>query len=306
MSLKSLAAAGEVKKTDLFRARYQDLKIEKGFNLRDLTAPDVKAHINSIYTTLMNGGTVPPLDVRVDQDDNIFVVDGHCRHAAYGMAIEAGAPIEWIDVLPTKDNDAGRVTKMITRNQGLGLTPLETAMGYLRLIKFNWDEKQIANSVGRSEEHVKQLLILANANTDVHQLVRSGAIKAYPAIEVIRKYGDKAGEHIKQQLEAAQAQGKRHVTKSGMNGRALPKKIVSGLVETVQSFTQKLDQNTRRQLAELEAATEDQLKGKTVSIDAAALLELMRAQSAIDAVKAKQAEKAHAAEQAAKQVQIEA
>lgn len=303
VSLKKLAAdgSGNVKKTDLFRVKFGLLKVEPGFNLRDLEEPETKEHIHGIFMTIMNGGEVPPLEVRTDEDGNIWIVDGHCRHAGYGMAIAAGAPIEYIDVLPYRGNDAERVAKMIISSQGKALTPLETAMGYKRLFKFKWDETQIANYVGRSTEQVKQLLILANANTDVHQFVKRGAISAYTAIDIIRVHGEKSGAFIAQQLAAAQAKGQNKVTTSSIQGRALPKKIVTGLVSSVNVFAERLDNRTRKSLAELENTPEEQLKGKTVEVDAAALLELLRAHSAVDEVQKKQAEKAQAKEAAAKQ-----
>jgi ParB family chromosome partitioning protein len=304
MSLKSLAAAGRIKKTDLFRVKYEDLQIEAGFNLRDLK--DAKEHIHSIYQTIIAGGDVPPLYIRLDDQDNTLVVDGHCRHAAYGMAIKAGYPIEWIDVLPFRGNDAERVAKMITSSQSLPLSTLAVALGYKRLIKFGWENDQVATYVGKSVEHVKQLLILANANADVHKFVRAGSISAYAAIDLLRKHGEKTGEFIEKQAESASAKGKVKVTKGGIEGRALPKKIVTNLMSSVEVFASRLPMETRVILATLEKATDEEVVGKTVTIDAVALLELLRAQAEVDAAKAKQADKQHAKDEAAKQTQIEA
>lgn len=301
MSLKSLASKGLAKKTDLYRVRHADLKVEQGFNLRNLHKPEIQDHINSIFQTIKNGGEVPPLEVRTDEDDNVWIVDGHCRHAAFDLAIKDGCPIEYINVLPFKGNDAERVAKMITSSQGKSLSPLEMGLGYRRLEKFNWDETKIAASVGKSSEQVKQLLILAHANTDVQMHVESEAISAYAAIDLIKKYGEKAGAYITEQLNAAQANGKTKVTKAGMHGRALPKKIVSGLVSSVASFAERLDSTTRRELAELENTPEDQLEGRMVQVSAAAMLSLLRAQSAIDEIKAKQNEKTRNKEQAGRQ-----
>lgn len=307
MSLKTMAANGDgtVKKTDMFRIRYEAIRVEPGFNLRDLNEPDVQEHIRGIYLTIKNGGTVPPLLVRTTSDDEVFVVDGHCRHQAYGMAIADGCPIEYIDVLPTRANDADRVLTVITSSQGKGLKPLELAMGFKLLERFNMEIAQIAAGSGRTEESVKQLLILAYANTDVHQLVRSGAISAHYAIEIVRAHGDKAGAVIQAQLKTAKDQGKAKLTKSAVHGRALPKKIVTNLVSSVQTFTSRLDRDTRRTLASFENKTPEQLQGKKVEVDAAALMELIRVQSEVDADRAKQADKAKAKEAQSKQEKMD-
>jgi len=305
MSLKSLAAAGRIKKTDLFRVKYEDLQVESGFNLRDLKTLEAKEHIHSIYQTIIAGGDVPPLEIRVDDQDNILIVDGHCRHAGYGLAIEKGHPIEWIDVLPFRGNDAERVAKMITSSQGRPLTTLEVSLGYKRLVKFGWENDQVAANVGKSVEHVKQLLILASANTDVHKFVRSGAIAAYAAIDLLRKHGEKTGEIIAKEVDSASAKGKIKVTKGGMEGRALPKKLMTNLVSSVETFTSRLTQETRVILATLEKATDEEVKGKTVTIEAAALLELLRAQGEVEAAKTKQTEKQLVKDEAAKQSKID-
>lgn len=305
MSLKSLAASGLAKKNDSYRVPYASLVVEKGFNVRNLKSAEAKAHIQSIFETIKNGGDVPPLEVRTDSEDQVIIVDGHCRHAAYGLAIQAGLPIEYIPVLAFKGNDEDRVAKMITSSQGMALTPLETAHAYKRLEKFNWDDAQIAARVGKSAEQVKLLLILANANKDVQQYVESGWVSAYAAIDLLKKHGEKTGAFIAAQQAAAQLKGKTKITNAGMNGRALPKKVVSGLVTTVASFAERLDMNTRKELASLETATEEQLQGRTVQVSAAALLELMRAQSAITEVKEKQDAKSRAKEEKAKQMPME-
>jgi ParB family chromosome partitioning protein len=305
MSLKTLAASGLAKKTDQYRVPYGSLVIEKGFNVRNLKSAEAKEHIHSIYLTIKNGGDVPPLEVRTDDDNNVIIVDGHCRHAAYGMAISDGLPIEYISVLPFKGNDVDRVAKMITSSQGMSLTPLETAHAYKRLEKFNWDEAQISARVGKSIEQVKQLLFLAHANISVQKHVESGSIGAYQAIELLKKHGENTGDFIEQQLDAAQSKGKTKITKAGMEGRALPKKFVTGLVNTVASFAQRLDAGTRKELASLESATEEQLEGRMVQVSATALLDLMRAQQAIDEIKEKQDAKSREKDTKSKQTKLE-
>lgn len=305
MSFKSKAAEGKLKKSDLYRCRYSDLKIEQGFNLRDMGSPDTQAHVQSIFSTINSGGTVPPLEVREDANGDIVVVDGHCRHAAYGLAIASGMAIEYINILPFRGNDADRVTKMITSSQGLALTVLESALGYKRLVGFNWQVPQIAASVGKSETYINQLLLLAYANSDVQEFVRSGAIAAHAAIEIVKKHGDQAGSVIASQVDTAKAQGKTRVTKAVVVGRAVPKRLSLGLIERVDSFTSRLPGDVLRTLAQFEGKSGEEIGGATVAVGVAELLDLLESKRQIDEAKAKQAAKIQAKEQAAKQQDLE-
>ena len=120
----------------------------------------------------------------------------HCRTRAYRLANERGATITDVTCIPFTGNDAARNLKMIASSQGKELTPLERAKGYARATAFGQDPQEIAAAVGKTRQHVEQLLILANANSDVHALVRSGAVSASVAIEAVRKHGEKAGEFL--------------------------------------------------------------------------------------------------------------
>lgn len=298
-------AKGAIKRRNMFGVPYDLIKIEKNFNVRDMSSADVKAHVQSIFETIMADGEIPPLLFRIGSKGDVTVTDGQCRYTAYGMAIKAGKDVGLIPGLEDLSDPAGRVKIMLTANQGLRAKPLEIGMGYKRLVdEFNETNETIAASMGCSVESVKQLLILANADARVHDFVKAERISAHEAINLIRVHGEGTADFIENQLEVAKAKGQTKVTKAGMNGRALPKKIVSNLVSTVHTFTQKLDKNVRKELASLEKATPEELKGKTVTVDAAALLELVRMQATIDENAEKQKAKEHAKEGSAKQTQM--
>jgi hypothetical protein len=311
MSMRTLAAEKDpetkiVKKGDMFKVRFKALKIEPGHNERNMKSPRTLAHIESMYVALINGATLPPLEVRVDHKDKIWIVDGQCRHAAYAKAIKNHPElnIDWIDALHFDGNDAARTHKMLTSNQGLALTPLEMARGYKRLKNFNWTVEAIAVGHGMSTEQVKQLLRLANANMDVQNFVEEDKIGAYEAIELLKKHSDDTGRIIAEQLELANKRGKDRVTKAGMEGRALPKKLITGLVSTVDTFASRLNKHARLQIASFEKMGEEELKGKTIEIDAAALVELLKVQGEMEDVRKKQREKVLAAEEKMKQAGI--
>jgi len=305
-TLKTLAAAGEIKKNDLYRVDPHKLYEEPQFNLRNYDDPDVDAQIEGFAHSYANGHYVPPLIVRVDDEGRVAIVEGHLRRRGALRAIERGCDIPFLDSVPFKGNDAERVEVMLRSADGLKLKPLGVAIGYLRLQRMGYDNAKIAHTMNKTASHVEQMLVLATANHDVHSLVASGAVAAHTAIEVVRKHGEKAGQFLQQQLDAAKANGKSKVTSGSIEGKALPRKTVTAVVSSIESFAQRLDRPTLKAIAELETLAPEQIKGKKIEIDAAALLELMKAKGAVEEAKSKQRERAHAGAQAAKQTAIEA
>jgi hypothetical protein len=144
--------------------------------------------------------------------------------------------------------------------------------------------QMIAASQHKTASHVEQMLLLATANHDVHKLVRDGKVAAYVAIEAVREYGEKAGEFLQGKLEEAQSRGKATVTGSAIRGWTPPRKLVTTVMGSVEAVVSTLDNSTRRQLAELEAlhaGDPAQLAGRKIEVDAAALLELVKAHGVV-------------------------
>ena len=243
----------------------------------------------------MAGGKIPPLEVRPRPESGVWLVDGHRRHAQIGRAIAAGAPLQdkngdvWIDVTAFEGNDADRTARVISSAQGRHLTPLETAFGYAKLARFKWDNERISRLERVSPQWVAKMIALAHANSDVHALVRSGAVKASTAIEAVAKHGEGAGAFLQGEFEKAKASGKSRVTPSTIHGRALPRKVVSPLISGVDAFMQGLDANQRATLLDIQ---EGRVASETITIPAAALLDLFQAHGAVETLRAKRAEKA--------------
>lgn len=183
------------------------LEVEEGFNARPLNAE----HVAEMSIAWRNGAVFPPLEVRVE-DGRIFIVDGHHRHAAALDAISKGADIKTVDVRQFRGNDADRVAHMISSASGLPLTPLQLGVQYRKLIGFGWTEKQIADRVGKSGQHVKDMIVLAEANSDVHQAVNAGEVSGTTAAALVKKHGSRAGKVIQAGVEKAKASGKTKAT----------------------------------------------------------------------------------------------
>ncbi|WP_084416300.1 ParB N-terminal domain-containing protein [Massilia alkalitolerans] len=233
--MASLKAAAEdksnpaVSKTTQFEVDPRAMEIEEGFNARPLD-PD---HVAAMSLAMRSGATFPPLEVRVE-DNRILIVDGHHRHAAALDAIDKGFEIKALACRQFRGNDADRVAHMLNSASGLALTPLQLGVQYRKLIGFGWSEKQIADRRGKSAQHVKDMIRLAESNSDVHQAVTAGQISGTAALNIVKKHGSKAGAVIREGLEAAKASGKSKVTPKalarGAAGKVSDKQIVDWLV----------------------------------------------------------------------------
>lgn len=303
-SLKGLFTQGDIKKTDSFRVPLDLLEVEDGFNLR-AEGVELEAHIEAIAQFILEGGQLPPLEVRV-LDGRVLIVEGHCRRRAYRIARERGAPVEDISVIPFKGNDADRVVKMIASSQGKALTPLETALGYKRLEAFGMAAEQIGKKVGKTRQHVEQLLILANANSDVHAMVSKGVVSAAIAIDAVRKHGEKAGEFLIAQHDKAKAAGKSKVTAKTIHGKALPRQVVTTVVSALDEFSEAIPKNALLLLASLESAEQSGAlpDGQEVSVPASALLSLLKARKAVTEERAAQETKARQKAEKAAQTEL--
>ena len=211
ISIRDLEKAGTIKRADAIKVRFEDLHVEPGFNLRDLEAVDdegltFEERLKFLEEHIQQGGMIPPLEVRPREEGGVWIVDGHRRHMAIGnldrqglypRTPKKGEPqvLElWLNVVMFTGNDADRVARVLTSSENQKLNPLERAEGYKRLAAFGWSVAQIAKRIGRSAEHVKGQLDLANGNSDVQAMVRKNQASASVAIQTIRKHGEKAGE----------------------------------------------------------------------------------------------------------------
>lgn len=208
-----------VSKTTNFAVDPRIMEVEEGFNARPLDLDRVA----SIAQAYRNGATLPALDVRVDAG-RIVVVDGHHRRQAALDAIAAGAEVVALDCRQFRGNDADRVAHMITSASGLPLTPLQLGRQYRKLIGFGWTEKAIADRVGKSVQHIKDMLALAESNSDVQAAVDGGMVSASNAVKLVKTHGEKAGEVIAEHVHTAQLAGKKKATAKHIEG-ATPKNL---------------------------------------------------------------------------------
>lgn len=296
-SFKQLTKDGVLKRADAYKIHFTDIVVEPGFNTRE-EGGRLEAHVKALFDFIMGGGQVPPLEVVPTADDKVKLVDGHCRHRAYGLAIKAGAPIEWIEVRQFQGNEVDRTARIVSSNEGLQLTQLEVARVYKRLRGYGLGPEEIALKAGKTRQHVDQLLILADAPHQVQELVTAGAVSATEAIKITRRHGEAAGDVLAK--AGAGAGGK--VTAKALKPWTPPAKVVGPLVEATDAFMETLTVREREILDEIA------FKGamnQTVMVDGAALLKLLECHETMTAERTKAAERARAAQEKAAQTDIE-
>lgn len=234
-NFKQLESAGTMKRADARKALISEVYEEPGFNLRDLDAVDAEGltfeqRLEALAEHIAAGGAYPPLEVRVRPEGGVYVVDGHRRRLALLKLIAHGRlPADpkdgkhWVAVVPFAGNDAQRLLRVMTSNESQKLSSIERARGYQRLRAFDWSAADIAKGVGKSVQHVNDLLALAGSNSDVQAMVKSGDVAASVAVATVRKHGEAAGSVLK----AVQvATGKAKVTA----GATRPARITSAMI----------------------------------------------------------------------------
>jgi hypothetical protein len=337
MSMKKMAASGDLKKVDKYRAPL-GLVNEHPNNIRG-ESKENREHVLSIYNTLRvqfekdlevsneegprfgskqlrKGARLMSHDteVVVDENDRIWATDGNSTLRALRMAVANGLIDDrfLVDVVPVNIESADRVKyKMIMHGRAKNPSPLEFGIA-MRELRDGvngcppWSIDKLVEQCDRTRVSVLELLRLADADVRIHALINEGTISSHFALAQIKEFGDEAYEYILMAQDDAKGAGKQRVTAAVTNGKSLPKKLVATAIQSVQIFSERLPQSTRVELARLEGLAPEQIQGKTVPVDVAVLIELLKAGGQIEEERRKQAEKAHAAQQAATQAVLAA
>jgi ParB/RepB/Spo0J family partition protein len=177
----------DVKKTDLIKVKYGNLKVIEGNNIRQ-DYGDIPLLANQI----LEHGVKVPLQGHREKGTDIFIIkDGHRRYAALTHLKDNGLLPEdiWIPFVlePQKYNDEQRVIDMFILNEGKALTPLEQAEGVRRMQNWGYTDKDIAQKIGRSQAYVSKLSSLNAAPKKMINLIEKGTIAASFAIDIIAK-----------------------------------------------------------------------------------------------------------------------
>jgi ParB-like chromosome segregation protein Spo0J len=223
MRLKDLADTT----SDLFNIPLDRISIDPEFNVR-FDTPELRDHIAMLRDSMLSQGYLRtrPLTVRLSADQtSATVIDGHCRFAAVKLAVEGGAEIRNLPCV-AEGKGVSRVDRdlmLLTANSGLPLAPLEQAEVVKRLLSYGWTEAMIGGKIGRTRQHIANLLELAGAPPGVKVMVANGVVSATEAVKTIRSQGDGATKTLQAAAEVAKAKGKGKVTASSIAAVTDPK-----------------------------------------------------------------------------------
>lgn len=126
-SFKQMTRDGTIKRTDtgMFISLDQ-IHVREGFNKREDDERTRQAD-DDLFNYLMNGGSVPPLEVIARDEGGVWVVEGHRRRRCYARCAEAGKPVDRIHIMPFNGNDVQRLARIMTSNNQLPLSDMEQA-----------------------------------------------------------------------------------------------------------------------------------------------------------------------------------
>ncbi|HCL5622522.1 chromosome partitioning protein ParB [Kluyvera sichuanensis] len=214
-SFKLMTRSGVIKRTDTgMFISLDDIHVRDGFNKREDDERTRQAD-DDLFNYLMNGGSVPPLEVIARDEGGVWVVEGHRRRRCYARCRDAGKPVDRIHIMPFNGNDVQRLARIMTSNNQLPLSAIEQAAVIQELHNaFNQSTSEIAKLVNKSVPTVEKLLALSMANHDVQQVVKAGEVSVEVAVERVKEHGERAGEVLEQDKAKAAAAGKKKVTKS--------------------------------------------------------------------------------------------
>lgn len=229
VSLKAMAESkvDGIQKATIFKVDPDAVEFEEGFNLRE-EGPELDAHLNALYEAMKSGAFVPPIDVSV-VDGRVIVRDGHCRTRVARRLKSEGIPYH-LEARQFRGNETECVFHMISSAQGKSLTPLEQGRGFMRLIRYGLDVQAIKERTGLSRTTIENGLMLAEAPVEVQQMVSRGEVATQVALDMLRKHGTKAAEHLRPHIDKVKAEGGAKVTRKHVATPRVPTRVVQSFI----------------------------------------------------------------------------
>lgn len=218
-----------VKSRDLWQLEPQRLRFLDGFNTR-VEGEELTQHIRELADSMKKHGFYldKPISILVAQEGESevhYVTDGHCRVRAALIAISEGAQITKVSCV-TEDRSVtleDLTVKLFRSNTGKPLSLFETGLVCKRLLRYGWDEAEIAHNMGLEVVTVNNLLMLMGSPKPIRDAVIANVIAATEAIKLLKAHGGKAVAELEKMQAKALQQGKKRVTASHAAGAKFKK-----------------------------------------------------------------------------------
>lgn len=212
------------------KIRPEKIIIRQGFNFRDTSTPEVRAHIDWLKRSILESGVREPVDVEFT-DGKVYLVAGECRTIAAQELRKQGWD-GWIPAIAVRGDEPTVLANSIIDNGGLLPSILEFGQAFSRLGAYGWDVERIANYVptsvanthAKARKFVQDALELHEAPLEVKEAVAKGVegvtVSPAAAVAATRKGRLLAGENLRQAAKAAKAAGKTTVRRPKGEGKA--------------------------------------------------------------------------------------
>lgn len=193
------------KRGDAIRVKHSEVIIVDGFNVRE-DDDELREHIASLLAAMVAKLPIPPIEVWVNPETGaIEMVEGHCRHIAYGQYREIDPSWDgYISAIQFNGTPFQRKMRIASSNKQLKLKPAELGRLYIHARDvLGATRQEIAAEAGMSLAHVDQMILLASAGKEVIAAVDAGQISATEAVKLAREHGSDAGAELERRKELA-------------------------------------------------------------------------------------------------------
>ncbi|WP_186137377.1 ParB/RepB/Spo0J family partition protein [Burkholderia gladioli] len=257
---KAAASQAGATSADLWMTPYDQIRYDPADNVRPVDEAWVKELTALMIQHGYDKGSPLHCYVRKEGDRDLFYVyKGQHRYLAAGAAIKAGKDLGKIPLVVRAANEVDRAKMVVDghhSNRQKAASPLDLAAAIAELRDVHqYDQKQICIELGVTDQTIRDIALLEQAPTALHDLVRAGSVAGTLAIEEIRAHGgDKALERIVAGLSKAKEAGKNKVTKKHLNAQPEARATPAALKIT--------DASAKRLLQALQSVLHDPVFGQ--------------------------------------------
>lgn len=180
-----------VRRRDQMMVSPEMLVVEQGFNVRGVGMSQeeywqqehVQEHVNNLALAYEAGDYVPPIVVKFRESDQKAVVrDGHHRLKALELLLEREVPIQFVNVVEYKGDEAKQQLLMLKSSNSLQLSAVEKAEIFHRLHTYGFNPDEIASQVGHSVQHVYQMLRIYDLPLEKKRLIQQKKLSVNAAL----------------------------------------------------------------------------------------------------------------------------
>jgi ParB-like chromosome segregation protein Spo0J len=191
------------------------IDLDENYRKIDLADPEERAATDLLKRSIAANGVLSAGWGRTG-GGRTKLVAGQRRLICLRELVAEGHPIE--PVMPIKSVAAGpedtRIAIQLAENIHRDPSPIDNGNAFRKLIGYNWTLEKIEELTGYKPAYVNQCLALADTPVAVQAAVQRGDVTPAAAVQATKKHGDDAPKVLQGKIDAAQAAGKKTVTRT--------------------------------------------------------------------------------------------